>query len=263
MSWRGRRCCRAPRTGAACAGAGPRCARSRARRRDREAPVKIDAVADRCQDILAALGQVVVGKADVLQQHPRRHPRQRPHPHRGLPGPGQDAHRPAPRPDARSRLQAHPVHARSPAQRHHRQLPLRPARGAVRVPPRPDLHQPAPRRRDQPRHAQDAERAARGDAGGAGHRRGRALPARAAVPRDRHAEPDRARGHLPAARGAARPLPDAPGASGYPDPEEEVRDPRPPARAGARTRSHVAAVISRAELLAMQASARGRPRGAP
>ena len=67
--------------------------------------------------------------------HPRGHARQWPHPHRGLPGPGQDAHRPARRPDARPRLQAHPVHARSPAQRHHRQLPLRPARGALRVPP--------------------------------------------------------------------------------------------------------------------------------
>ena len=29
--------------------------------------MKLDAVADRCQDILAALGQVIVGKADVLQ----------------------------------------------------------------------------------------------------------------------------------------------------------------------------------------------------
>ena len=30
--------------------------------------MKLDAVADRCQDILAALAQVIVGKADVLQQ---------------------------------------------------------------------------------------------------------------------------------------------------------------------------------------------------
>ena len=29
--------------------------------------MKLDAVADRCQDILTALGRVVVGKADVLQ----------------------------------------------------------------------------------------------------------------------------------------------------------------------------------------------------
>jgi len=30
--------------------------------------VKLEAVADRCQDVLAALGQVIVGKADVLQR---------------------------------------------------------------------------------------------------------------------------------------------------------------------------------------------------
>jgi len=30
--------------------------------------VKIEAVADHCQDVLAALGQVVVGKAEVLQR---------------------------------------------------------------------------------------------------------------------------------------------------------------------------------------------------
>ena len=82
------------------------------------------------------------------------------------------------RPDARPGLQAHPVHARSPAQRHHRQLPLQPARGPVRVPAGPGLHQPPPRRRDQPGHAEDAGGAAGGDAGGAGDGRGRALPAR-------------------------------------------------------------------------------------
>ena len=30
--------------------------------------MKIDAVADRCQEILAALAQVIVGKAEVLEQ---------------------------------------------------------------------------------------------------------------------------------------------------------------------------------------------------
>ncbi len=39
--------------------------------------------------------------------------------------------------------------------------------------PGPDLHQPPPRRRDQPRPTEDAGRAARGDAGAAGHDRGR------------------------------------------------------------------------------------------
>ena len=66
--------------------------------------------------------------------------------------------------------------------------------------PGPDLHQPPPRRRDQPRPSEDAGRAAGGDAGAAGHDRGRDAPARAAVPRARDAEPDRVRGHLSAAR---------------------------------------------------------------
>src|SRR5262249_33474219 len=36
--------------------------------RDRAARMKIDGVADRCQEILAALSQVIVGKTDVLEQ---------------------------------------------------------------------------------------------------------------------------------------------------------------------------------------------------
>ena len=50
-------------------------------------------------------------------------------------------------------------------------------------------------------------RAARGHAGAAGDDRRPALPAAGAVPRHRDAEPDRVRGHLSAARSAARPLP--------------------------------------------------------
>src|SRR5215813_270281 len=48
-----------------------------------------------------------------------------------------------------------------------------------------------------------AERTARGDAGTSGHARRPELPARRPVPRARDAEPDRAGGHIPAARGAA------------------------------------------------------------
>ena len=81
--------------------------------------------------------------------------------------------------------------------------------GELVVPPRPRVHQRAARRRDQPHAAEDAGGAARGDAGAPGDDRRRAAPAGCAVPRDRHAEPDRVRGHLPAARGAARPLPAA------------------------------------------------------
>ena len=71
---------------------------------------------------------------------------------------------------------------------------------------RPDLREPHPRRRDQPRARQGAERAARGDAGAPGHDRRRDASAARAVPRAGDAEPDRAGGHLPAARGAGRPL---------------------------------------------------------
>ena len=83
---------------------------------------------------------------------------------------------------------------------------LRPAGRALPLPARPGLRQRAARRRGQPRLAEDAVGAARVDAGDAGHGRRRELPARSAVPRDRDPEPRRVRGHLPAARGPARPL---------------------------------------------------------
>ena len=64
------------------------------------------------------------------------------------------------------------------------------------------------RRRDQPRPGQGPVGAARGDAGAAGDDRRHDIPGAAAVHRDGDPEPDRVRGHLPAARGAGRPLPD-------------------------------------------------------
>ena len=72
--------------------------------------------------------------------------------------------------------------------------------------PGPIFANVVPRRRDQPRLAQDAIGPARVHAGAPRHR-GRALPrARAPVRRPGHAEPRRVRGHLPAARGPGRPL---------------------------------------------------------
>ena len=71
----------------------------------------------------------------------------------------------------------------------------------------PDLREPRARRRDQPRHAEDPELAARGDAGAPGHGRPQPLPARPAVLRARDAEPARDGGHVPPARGAAGPVP--------------------------------------------------------
>ena len=80
---------------------------------------------------------------------------------------------------------------------------------------------------------EDAVGAARGDGGAPGHRRRAHVPAPAPVHGHRHAEPDRARRHLPAARGAARPVPDA-DPDGLPEPGGRARD---PAAAG-RTHAH-------------------------
>ena len=82
-------------------------------------------------------------------------------------------------------------------------------RRRVPVPAGPAVRRAAARRRDQPHPAQDAVGAARGDAGAAGDRRGHHVPARATLPRHRDREPDRVRGHLPVARGPARPVPAA------------------------------------------------------
>ena len=61
-------------------------------------------------------------------------------------------------------------------------------------------------RRDQPRLAQDAVGAARVDGGAPGHRRRHDLHAAGPVHRHGHPEPHRDGGHLPPARGPARPL---------------------------------------------------------
>ncbi len=103
-------------------------------------------------------------------------------------------------------VRARAVHGRPAARRHRRHQRLQPARGALRVPARADLRQHRDRRRDQPRLAEDAVRPARVHAGAPGHRRRDLARAGAPVPRLRDAEPGRVRGHLPAARGAGRPL---------------------------------------------------------
>ena len=106
-----------------------------------------------------------------------------------------------------ARHQARAVHARPDAGRHHRLAGLRPEGGRVRVPRGAGVHEHPARRRDQPHAAEDPVGAARGDGGAAGLRRRRHPPAAGAVPGRRDHEPDRVRGHLHAARGAARPLP--------------------------------------------------------
>src|SRR5690606_8871875 len=119
---------------------------------------------------------------------------------------------------------------------------------ALRVPSRADLRARAAGRRDQPRAAAHAERAARGDGRAPGDGGRHHPPAARSVLRDRHAEPGGPVGHLSPARLAARPLPAAAGArlSGRgrrTHPARRRRPPRPDrARAaGARRRGRAGA----------------------
>ncbi len=128
-------------------------------------------------------------------------------PARGRAGHGQDGARPRDRPDDRGRDGgADPVHARPAADRRHRALDLQPEDARLRVPAGAGLRQRRARRRDQPGDAEDPVGAARGDGRAAGDRGRRDAAAPASLLRDRDREPDRAGGHLPAPRGAARPL---------------------------------------------------------
>ena len=81
--------------------------------------------------------------------------------------------------------------------------------GQVPLSARADLRAAGARRRDQPRLAQGAERAARGDGGAPGDARRPVDAAARAVLRHRHAKSAGAGRHLSAARIAARPVPDA------------------------------------------------------
>ena len=78
---------------------------------------------------------------------------------------------------------------------------------ALRHRARPGVRQLPARRRDQPRAGQGPVRPARGDAGAPGDDRRHDLPVPKPFLVHGHAEPDRVRGHLPAARGPGRPVP--------------------------------------------------------
>ncbi|CAA9509830.1 MAG: MoxR-like ATPase in aerotolerance operon, partial [uncultured Solirubrobacteraceae bacterium] len=170
----------------------------------------------------------------------RRAARRRPRPARGRAGPRQDADGQHAGPDARRDVQARAVHA-GPGPvgpRRHPHLP--PGHGPLRRRARPRVRQLPAGRRDQPRPGEGPVRAPGGHAGAPGDHRGDDLPAARAVPRARHAEPDRVRGHVPAARGAGRPLPHE-DHRGLPDrgrggrggrPRDHAARPRPAARGG-------------------------------
>ena len=155
--------------------------------------------------VRAEVRRVVVGQERDGRPRARRGLHGRARPARGAAGRRQDAGRQRALAGARARLPARAVHAGHAALRRHGHDDA--ARRRARVPPRAGVHERPARRRDQPHAAEDAGGAARGDAGAAGHGRRRVAAAARPVPRGRDAEPDRVRGHLSAARGAARPLP--------------------------------------------------------
>ena len=93
--------------------------------------------------------------------------------HRGLPGGGEDGAREVARALAPPLLLPTPVHARPAADRRHRRQRLQPEDERVRVPAGARVHERPARGRDQPRVAEDAVGAARGDAGVPGHDRRR------------------------------------------------------------------------------------------
>ena len=130
----------------------------------------------------------------------------RPPADRGRARPREDADDQDRRRGARRHVPPHPVHARPRAERPRRHARLPPRHGDVRHGAGPGVLQLPPRRRDQPRARQGAVGAARGDAGAPGDDRPRDDAGARSVPRHGDAEPDRVRGHVPAARGAGRPV---------------------------------------------------------
>jgi len=120
----------------------------------------------------------------------------------------------------------------------------------------PGLRQPGARGRDQPRPGQGPVGPARVDGGAPGYDRGHDPRAPRSVRRAGDPEPDRAGGHLPAARGPARPLPvQGPG-----------RLPRPPRRSAgcsSSTSGSVPEAVAHHLARGDPWPRRGRPRGLP
>ena len=130
----------------------------------------------------------------------------RPHTAGRRAGPCEDLEREHAREGAGPRLQAHIVHAGPSAGRRGWHADLFAEDGRILAEEGPGVHEPAAGGRDKPRASEGAERASRVHAGEAGDDRRDHLPSSPAVPRARHAEPDRAGGHLSSSRGAGRPL---------------------------------------------------------
>ena len=167
---------------------------------------RLDELVQVAHRVSTAVETVISGKPDGGPAGADRPARRGARAHRGRARRGQDAAGQGAGPVHRLLGPPRPVHARPAAQRHHRGQRLQPGAAGVRVQAGPDLRQHRARRRDQPGLAQDPVRAAGVHGGAPGHGGRRHLPARAAVHGDRHPEPGRDGGHLPAAGGAARPV---------------------------------------------------------
>ena len=161
---------------------------------------------DALETALFEIKRVIVGPGGDARARDRRAAGRRARPARGRAGPGQDAHRQDRLRRPGRLLQAPAVHPRPRARgpRGHEDLPGRHRRLRHRA--RAGVLQLPARRRDQPRAREGPVGAAGGHAGAPGHDRPREPPRAGAVPGHGHAEPDRVRGHLRAARGAGRPL---------------------------------------------------------
>ena len=164
------------------------------------------------EELHRAVETVVVGQASTVDAMLYALLSSGPLPAGGRARAGQDAARARARAAARPPLRAHPVHARPHALRHHGHRdpgggPRPPATAASCSRAGPvftsvlladEINRTPPKTQAALLEAMQEKTVTR---------RGQGAPARRAVHRARHPEPDRAGGHLPAARGAARPLP--------------------------------------------------------
>ena len=175
------------------------------------------------EKLLSEVGKVIVGQTLHDRAHPHRPAHRRPRAARRRARPRQDADRAhAVRRDQRE-VRAHPVHARPPAGRPHRHGHLQPAEGRVHARSSgpifanlvlaDEINRAPAKVQSALLEAMQERQVTIGD---------QTLPAARAVPRHGDAEPDRAGGHLPAARSAGRSL-HADGQGRLPDARRRAR----------------------------------------